>query len=116
LFILVGGFAILQYYQVAIFEWMKRDTTVDSTMGHRNLLASFLALAFPFVAYAFFELHGRWRVGGAVTMLSSVFLLVALQSRAVWVGFSAGLAFSLLVLAVGVKHARPLVISGPGRV
>jgi len=104
---LVGGFAVLQYYQVAIFEWMKRDTTVDSTMGHRNLLASFLALAFPFVAYAFLELNGRWRVASAVTMLISTFLLVALQTRAVWVSFPVGLAFSLLVLAVGVKRARP---------
>jgi O-antigen ligase len=103
---LVGGFAVLQYYRVAIFEWMERDTTVDSTMGHRNLLASFMALAFPFVAYAFFELEGRWRAAAAAAMLVSIFLLVALQSRSVWVAFPAGLAFSLLVLAVATKRPR----------
>ena len=104
---LVGGFAVLQYYHVAIFEWMKEDTTVDSTMGHRNLLASFLLLAFPFVAYVFFEQYGRWRVASAVTLLISAFLLVALQTRSAWVAFPVGLAFSLLVLAVVTKRARP---------
>ena len=104
----VGGFAILQYYQVALFEWMKRDTTVDSTMGHRNLLASFLVLALPFVTYISCEAHGPWRVASAVTMLISVFLLVALQTRSVWVAFPAGLAFSLFVLLLVMKKARPL--------
>ncbi len=104
---LVGGFAILQYYHVALFEWMKVDTTVDSTMGHRNLLASFLLLALPFVAYVFFELHGRWRVVSAITMLVSAFLLVALQTRAAWVAFPVGLAFSLFILALVTKRARP---------
>jgi O-antigen ligase len=104
---LVGGFAILQYYQVALFEWMKRDITVDSTMAHRNLLASFLLLAFSFAAYVFLELNGRWRVASAVTMLFSVFLLVALQTRSAWVAFPGGLAFSLFVLAVVTKRARP---------
>lgn len=103
---LVGGFAILQYYQVAIFEWMKRDTTVDSTMAHRNLLASFMALAFPFGVYVFLEVAGPWRVASAVTMLISVFLLVVLQTRATWIAFPVGLAFSLFVLAVVTKRTR----------
>lgn len=101
----VGGFAVLQYYQIAIFDWMKVDTTVDSTLGHRNLLASFIALALPFVAYGFLAGHGRWRVTGAVTLLLSVFLLVVLQTRAVWVASPAGLAFSLCVLLAGMKRA-----------
>jgi O-antigen ligase len=105
--LLVGGFGILQYYQVALFEWMKRDITVDSTMAHRNLLASFLILAFPFVAYAFLELNGRWRVASAAAILISIFLLVALQTRSAWVAFPLGLAFSLIVLAVVTKRARP---------
>ena len=103
---LVGGFAVLQYYQIAVFEWMQRDTTVDSTMASRNLLASFLVLAFPFVAYVFLEFDGRWRVASAVTMLISGFLLVALQSRSAWVAFPGGLAFSLFVLAVVARRAR----------
>jgi O-antigen ligase len=104
---LVGGFAVLQYYQVAIFEWMKVDTTVDSTMGHRNLLASFLVLALPFVAYVFLEVHGRWRLASAVTMLISFFLLVVLQTRAAWVAFPAGLACSGIVLAIVSRRTRP---------
>ena len=104
---LVGGFAILQYYQVALFEWMRRDTTVDSTMASRNLLASFLLLAFPFAVYVFLEAEGRWRAAGAVALLISAFLLVALQSRSAWVAFPGSLAFSLLVLAVVTKRARP---------
>jgi len=104
---LVGGFAVLQYYHVVIFEWMREDTTVDSTMGHRNLLASFLLLAFPFVAYVFFEHHGPWRVASAVTLLISIFLLVVLQTRSAWVAFPVGLAFSLLVLAMVTKRGRP---------
>ncbi len=103
---LVGGFAILQYYQVALFEWMKRDTTVDSTMGHRNLLASFLVVAFPFVTYGLLEHEGRWRVASAVTMLISVFLLVVLQTRSAWIAFPGGLVFSLAVLAFVTKRAR----------
>jgi len=104
---LVGGFAVLQYYQIAIFEWMKVDTTVDSTMGHRNLLASFQLLALPFVAYVFLEHNGPWRVASAVTLLISVFLLVALQTRSAWVAFPVGLAFSLFALAVVTKRAPP---------
>lgn len=103
----VGGFAILQYYQVAIFEWMERDTSVDSTMAHRNLLASFLVLAFPFVAYVFLELNGTWRAASALTMLISLFLLIVLQTRSAWVAFPVGLAFSLSVLAIVTKRARP---------
>ena len=104
---LVGGFAILQYYQVAIFEWMKTDTSVDSTMGHRNLLGSYLLLAFPFVVYAFFELETRWRIASLATLLISAFLLAALQSRAIWVAFPAGVAFSLFLFAATRKRARP---------
>jgi O-antigen ligase len=101
---LVGGFAVFQYYQVPLFEWMKRDVPVDSTLGHRNLLASFLALALPFVAYGFFELNGPWRLASGATMLVSLFLVVALQSRSVWVACAAGLVFSLLSFVFSVRR------------
>ena len=104
---LVGGFALLQYYQIAVFEWMKRDTTVDSTMAHRNLLASFVLLSLPYVAFGWLELHGLWRWASAATFLGSTFLLAVLQTRSVWVAFPAGLAGSLLVLAA-VSRLRPL--------
>lgn len=111
--ILVGGFAILQYYRIAIFEWMKQDTTVDSTMASRNLLASFLMLAFPFSAYAFLDFKGPWQIVSAVAVLISVFLMVALQTRAVWVAFPLGLAFGLFLLTVVTKRTgSPAAHSG----
>jgi O-antigen ligase len=104
---LVGGFAILQYYQIAVFEWMLYDTTVDSTMAHRNLLASFVLLALPFVMYAFVAGGGPWRLAGALGVAIAGFLLVALQTRSAWVAFTGGLTVSVIAFGVATYRARP---------
>lgn len=75
---------------------------VEGTMEHKNLYSSALFMLLPFLAWGFWKNRGRKRVLYGLTVVATLFMILLLSTRAVWVGtFFAGiLMVSVLILKI----------------
>ncbi len=85
---------------ITVFQWADYRTdpstvrslnSISGTLGNKNLLSSYLAIAFGFVVYALLNFSAAWRLLAASTAGVSIAIIVLLQSRAVWLALLAGL-------------------------
>jgi O-antigen ligase len=79
---------------------------IDATFGHKNIFCEILFLTFPFVCYEILTGKGLWKAIGSIVAVSSLFLIISLLTRAVWL--ATGLAF-LISLACTVAAAPELL-------
>ncbi|PTM03945.1 MAG: hypothetical protein DA405_08900 [Bacteroidetes bacterium] len=82
--LIISAYAIYQLNHFQAWQDGEMLYQVTSFMGHRNLLASAILLSWPWLL--FLSLKGRsfWRFLGILGLLISLFLIVILESRTVW--------------------------------
>lgn len=116
---LSGGVGEYQLLTRIGASWHSRDalTTLTGLMSNVNLYASFLMLLFPLCILGWVVLSGFWRLLSLFCILHTAFLLLILQSRAVWIGTCAAVLFMAAMLCwrpenFGAnKKARNLVVA-----
>jgi O-antigen ligase len=89
--------------------WQSREQMLNvmGLMSNVNLYASFLLLVLPFCAVATIALNGPWRwVAGAAVMVLLP-LMLALQTRAVYLGMVAALGAGLIAVYLARTRSGP---------
>ena len=86
---------------------------VSGPFGHKNLLGQILLLTFPFSVWAAFRLQNLMKYLGLFNVITSIFLIVILLSRGVWVSFlgalaGTGMVYAYLQMAQGKLTENPL--------
>ena len=99
-----GVVGLFQCYECAVWNaptrrWLQGITGL---MGNVNLFACYLLLLLPFCLAGVILLRGIWRWGAVLSAINSLFLIVLLQGRSVWMGAVA--VFAVMALAI---FARP---------
>jgi O-antigen ligase len=85
---------ILQYYDLAFSDLPPKSGAPYGLMANRNLLASGVALFFPFAAYVGCEGTVRWKAVSGLSLWLGVYTLILTQTRGAWVALFAGLVVS----------------------
>jgi tetratricopeptide (TPR) repeat protein len=93
---------LFQCYECAVWNaptrrWLQGITGL---MGNVNLFAGYLLLLLPFCLAGVILLRGIWRWGAVLSAINSLFLIVLLQGRSVWMGAVAVLAVMALAIFV----------------
>jgi O-antigen ligase len=110
---LVAGVALV-LSTVTIFQFIQKGIQhpsgrilyeVSATLGHKNLLSSFLMLTLPFSLFAAIAGEGRRRTAGGIAAASALSLILLLQTRSVWVGLGASGLWAVLLVAFSRKAA-----------
>ena len=97
--IILSAFAFIQLVEFQAWQNSEMLYQVSSFMGHRNLLASALLLAWPWLVFISWKGKGIWRFLGLISLLASIVLIVVLESRTVWI---ASLVFALVFTMSGL--------------
>lgn len=108
--LVLGLLAVFQFVDKGIREPSGRILyEVTATLGHKNLLSSFLLLTLPFSLYAGIAERGWRRMLGCQSAALSLSLILLLQTRSVWMGLGAAclLGLALLVLFPGRFRKDP---------
>lgn len=95
---LLAVIAIFQYFDFPFNDtlgFLSAHFTIDATMGNQNLLASYLLICFPFVAVGSLVLPGFRQVLLVIVAMLVMYVMLLLQSRAIWVAFAASLVAAL---------------------
>lgn len=74
--------------------------TITGTFSHKNLLASAMMLAFPFVLAAWASLKGMWSKSAMVLAVILILELFVLRTRGVWLGLVVASGLSGIVLQI----------------
>tara|TARA_R110002050_G_scaffold94194_1_gene196194 strand:+ start:7137 stop:9128 length:1992 start_codon:yes stop_codon:yes gene_type:complete len=90
--LLISTYAIYQLNHFQAWQDGEMLYQVRSFMGHRNLLASALILSWPWLLFLSLKGKSFWRVLGILNMLISLFLIIILESRTVWLAAMAFVA------------------------
>lgn len=79
---------LLFFYQFIKLQNFNKESLYDLTgmNGHKNLFSSFLFLNLFFLIMASFRLENNWRKIAVIFIISSLILIVFLQTKAVWTG------------------------------
>jgi O-antigen ligase len=94
--IIISAYAIYQLITLDVWQDSERIYEVKSFMGHRNLLASSLLLLWPWIIFLIYRSKSWWRLIGIFTLIISVFFIMVLESRTVWLAAVAFLAFFMI--------------------
>lgn len=97
--IILLAFAYFQLFEFQAWQNSEMLYQVSSFMGHRNLLASALLLAWPWLIFISWKGKGFWRFLGTVSLLASIALIVVLESRTVWI---AAVVFTMVFALSGL--------------
>jgi O-antigen ligase len=90
---------ILEYWGKAILL-DNEDVGPGATMLNKNLLSSYLFLCLGFTLFSAFSMQRRlWRFLGFIGYASILYIFLATQSRAVWLGCVGGLLFAVILTA-----------------
>lgn len=93
----LAGIGICQYYLIA-FNSIPGNYLVYATMANKNLFASFLLLAVPFVLYGVLEFSGCWNATSRLALTLITFCLFIAHTRAVWLAVLATSAAAIVFL------------------
>jgi len=104
----LGWYQLVSMHGIALHA-RRRIENVSGWMGNINFLASYLVFTLPICLAAVWTQRGPWRWLGGLTALSSLWLIVLLQSRSAFIGLAAGAVVGLLG---GCLHAAALGV-GP---
>jgi len=94
--------AAVAAYQFTSFRHGEKDAlyVITGINGHKNLYTSFLFLNLFFLLYAFNGFKGLWKVLSIIAISLSLVILIALKTKAVWLGSIAAITSAgLLYLA-----------------
>ena len=83
---IIGFYALYQLFSTQAIFHSDLLYEVQSTMAHRNLLASALLITFPFLIYQSWKSKGWWKWLSLVLAAHSCFLIFILESRSSWLG------------------------------
>ncbi len=102
--LIISAIAIAQYYRAG-FEFIPGDRYFipASTMANKNLLSQALLLTLPFILFGFFSLSGFWLIFSSFSLVSALFTIGIVQSRAVWLAL---LAASIVTLVSGLLSTK----------
>ena len=78
-------------------------------MSSRNLMASFLALLFPFSACLFLTGSRPWRLAAGLTMVLAFCGIVVGQTRSAWLSLATGLVVSSVLIFLVRRRLPPAV-------
>jgi O-antigen ligase len=97
-----GMVGLYQCYECAVWNaptrrWLQGITGL---MGNVNLFAGYLLMLLPFCIVGVVLLRGFWRFAAALAAMNSLFLIVLLQGRSVWVGAAAVIAVFALAIFI----------------
>lgn len=86
-----GMVGLFQCYQCAVWNaptrrWLQGITGL---MGNVNLYAGYLLLLLPFCLAGAVVCRGLWRLGAVLATVNTLFLIILLQGRSVWMGAAA---------------------------
>ncbi len=100
-----GMVGLFQCYQCAVWNaptrrWLQGITGL---MGNVNLFAGYLLLLLPFCLAGVVLLRGAWRWGAVLATINSLFLIVLLQGRSVWMGAAAVMAVFAFAIFIRPK-------------
>ncbi|MFH1321412.1 MAG: O-antigen ligase family protein [Bacteroidota bacterium] len=100
--LIISIVGLYQYYELLQSDQDISEILIDvrSTLANKNLLSSAIFLTLPFIIYGVIKLKKNWKLFSLFTLNLSLFNIVLLQSRAVWVatGISAGVALLLILI------------------
>lgn len=85
----ISIFGVLEYwgvYRIIDNGWVSPGVT----MINRNLLSSYLFLCSGFLLFAVTNYKGLWRTLGLISCAGVLYILLAIQTRAVWLGCIGG--------------------------
>ena len=102
---------------IGIFEMQSLDNfsadsmyNITSICGHRNALSSFAFLASIFNILLFFRGSGYWKVMAIVNLIFALFMMVILQTRAVYLAvFLSAVCYAVLYILVYKKWKVALI-------
>lgn len=101
---------ICQYYHLA-FNSLPGNDVIYGTMAHRNLFASALFLALPFVLYGVLQFSGKWKIMSFASFTSIFLGIVITETRAIWLAMILATFALAFILALG-KKKHPALYAG----
>jgi len=86
--LIINVIGIYQFYLLARQQGVTHQSTylIDGTFANRNLFAEVLLLTLPFSVFGAFRFKTGWKIICYFSMISSLFLITATLTRAVWLG------------------------------
>ncbi len=107
--IVISGFGVVQLVQVLSQSAEAADLyLIKSNMAHRNLLASSLVMALPFVGFGAWYFKKFWKWLALSGLVFSGVLIGLLQSRTSWLAALAFLGFFVVILLISATSVRKL--------
>ena len=100
--IIIGAFifcciGLLQHF-FNLFYFIPGIDVVYSTFINRNLFSSAIFLTLPFSIYAYLQLSKGWRIISYILICISIYLIIIIKARAVWLALILSLSISLLLI------------------
>ena len=99
--VLIGFFQVIMNYMTLRTDFWSKIALNTSTIGNKNLLASVLFLGIPFL-FSALNMCKKWKIIALVTLASSLFLILIIQTRAVW----ASIVISALTFLIVYKQTQ----------
>jgi O-antigen ligase/lipoprotein NlpI len=98
--LIINMIGLYQFYWLASHEGVTHKTTyfIDGTFTNRNLFAEILLLTLPFVIFGALRFKLYWKAICYFSMFSSLFLITATLTRAVWLGLFISFVLTFLLL------------------
>jgi O-antigen ligase len=103
-----AGFAWFFWQFVEAPQLDKSATYLFTSLNaHKNLYASFIFLLLPFLLISATQDAGTIKTLSSIAIFIGLIILIALRTKAVWIGLATGIVFYFSVLAVQHWFRRP---------
>ncbi|MCB9361144.1 MAG: O-antigen ligase family protein [Flavobacteriales bacterium] len=107
--LIINLIGLYQFYQLISHHNVTHLSTyfIDATFANRNLFAEILLLTLPFVIYGVLKFKGAIKISSIFSLLSSLFLITSMLTRAVWLGLVvASIVTVFLFLLIRLKQKK----------
>lgn len=97
---------VVMYGQEFLPDGRPIEYAVTAVMAHKNIYSVYMALLLPLTAFGAYRFRRGWQIAAIVTSLLMLVMILMLKTRSAWLGLSAGLFSSAILLLIHGKSIQ----------